>query len=44
MTIPGVGLLTAQFPMRNEVRLLGVSLSSLCAGAADVNTQMALGL
>jgi DNA polymerase IV len=37
-------LLTAQFPMRNEVRLLGVSLSSLCAGAADVNTQMALGL
>jgi len=37
-------LLTAQFPMRNEVRLLGVSLSSLCAVTADVNTQMALGL
>jgi DNA polymerase IV len=37
-------LLTAQFPMRKGVRLLGVSLSSLCASTADVNTQMALGL
>jgi DNA polymerase-4 len=37
-------LLTAQFPMAKGVRLLGVSLSSLCAGTADVSTQMALGL
>jgi DNA polymerase IV len=37
-------LLAAQFPMRKGVRLLGVSLSSLCAGTADVSTQMALGL
>src|SRR6476646_7560544 len=34
-------LLMAQFPMRKGVRLLGVSLSSLCANTADVNTQMA---
>ena len=37
-------LLMAQFPMRKGVRLLGVSLSSLCASTADVDTQMALGL
>ena len=37
-------LLAAQFPMRKEVRLLGVSLSSLCADAADVDTQMTLAL
>jgi DNA polymerase IV len=33
-------LLAAQFPMRKGVRLIGVSLSSLCAGPADVDTQM----
>jgi hypothetical protein len=37
-------LLAAQFPMRKGVRLLGVSLSSLCADAADVDTQMTLAL
>ena len=37
-------LLAARFPMRKGVRLLGVSLSSLCAGAADINTQMTLAL
>jgi len=38
-------LLAAQFPMRKGVRLIGVSLSSLCAAdAADVDTQMALAL
>jgi DNA polymerase-4 len=37
-------LLTAQFPMRKGVRLLGVSLSSLCASTADVNPQMVLQL
>ena len=37
-------LLTAQFPMRKGVRLLGVSLSSLCASAADAYTQMVLEL
>jgi DNA polymerase-4 len=37
-------LLTAQFPMRKGVRLLGVSLSSLCASTTHVNTQMVLGL
>jgi DNA polymerase-4 len=37
-------LLAAQFPMRKGVRLIGVSLSSLCADAADVDTQMALAL
>jgi DNA polymerase-4 len=36
-------LLAAQFPMRKGVRLLGVSLSSLCADA-DVDTQMTLAL
>jgi DNA polymerase-4 len=34
-------LLAAQFPMRKGVRLIGVSLSSLCA---DVDPQMALAL
>ncbi len=33
-------LLAAQFPMRKGVRLLGVSVSSLCAEAAEVDTQM----
>jgi DNA polymerase IV len=33
-------LLAAQFPMRKGVRLLGVSLSSLCADAGDVDPQM----
>src|SRR5262245_48125252 len=37
-------LLAAQFPMRKGVRLLGVSLSSLCADTADVDTQMTLAL
>jgi DNA polymerase IV len=37
-------LLAAQFPMRKGVRLLGVSLSSLCADAAELNTQMTLAL
>jgi DNA polymerase-4 len=37
-------LLAAQFPMRKGVRLIGVSLSSLCADPADVDTQMTLGL
>jgi DNA polymerase IV len=37
-------LLAAQFPMRKGVRLIGVSLFSLCADAADVDTQMALAL
>jgi len=37
-------LLAAQFPMRKGVRLLGVSLSSLCADAAEPNTQMTLEL
>jgi len=37
-------LLAAQFPMRKGVRLLGVSLSSLCADAAEPNTQMTLAL
>jgi DNA polymerase-4 len=37
-------LLAAQFPMRKGVRLLGVSLSSLCADAAKVDTQMILAL
>jgi DNA polymerase-4 len=35
-------LLTAQFPLRKGVRLIGVSLSSLCADAADVDPQMTL--
>ena len=33
-------LLAAQFPMQKGVRLIGVSLSSLCADAANVDTQM----
>ncbi len=37
-------LLAAQFPMRKGVRLLGISLSSLCADATDVDTQMTLAL
>jgi DNA polymerase-4 len=37
-------LLAAQFPLRNGVRLIGVSLSSLCADAGDVDPQMALAL
>jgi DNA polymerase-4 len=37
-------LLAAQFPMRKGVRLLGVSLSSLCADAGGVDPQMTLAL
>jgi len=37
-------LVAAQFPMRKGVRLIGVSPSSLCADAADVDTQMTLAL
>ena len=37
-------LLAAQFPMRQGVRLLGVSLSSLCADAGDIDPQMTLAL
>jgi DNA polymerase-4 len=37
-------LLAAQFPMRKGVRLIGVSLSSLCEDASDVDTQMTLAL
>jgi DNA polymerase-4 len=37
-------LLAAQFPMRKGVRLIGVSLSSLCTVAADFDTQMRLAL
>jgi len=37
-------LLAAQFPMRKGVRLLGVSLSSLCADAVEPDTQMTLTL
>jgi DNA polymerase-4 len=37
-------LLAAQFTMRKGVRLIGVSLSSLCADTADVDTQMSLAL
>jgi DNA polymerase IV len=37
-------LLAAQFPTRKGVRLLGVSLSSLCADAGEVDTQMTLAL
>jgi hypothetical protein len=38
-------LLAAQFPLRKGVRLIGVSLSSLCADdAADIDPQMALAL
>ena len=37
-------LLAAQFPMRKGIRLLGVSLSSLCADAGEVDTQMTMAL
>jgi DNA polymerase IV len=37
-------LLAAQFPMRKGVRLLGVSLSSLCSESVEVDTQMTLAL
>jgi DNA polymerase-4 len=37
-------LLAAQFPMPKRVRLIGVSLSSLCADSADDDPQMALAL
>ena len=37
-------LLAAEFPIRKGVRLLGVSLSSLCADAGEVDTQMTLAL
>jgi DNA polymerase-4 len=37
-------LLAAQFPMRKGVRLLGLSLSSLCADAVEPDTQMTLAL
>jgi DNA polymerase IV len=37
-------LLAAQFPMRKGVRLLGVSLSSLCAEMLEADTQMTLAL
>jgi len=37
-------LLAAQFPMRQGVRLIGVSLSSLCADTAKLDTQMTLAL
>jgi DNA polymerase IV len=37
-------LLVAQFPMRKRVRLIGVSISSLCAGSANVDPQMTLAL
>jgi DNA polymerase IV len=35
-------LLAAQFPMRQGVRLIGVSLSSLCADPTKLDTQMTL--
>jgi DNA polymerase-4 len=37
-------LLTAQFPMPRSVRLIGVSLSSLCAGRKENDPQMTLAL
>jgi hypothetical protein len=37
-------LLAAQFPIWKGVRLLGVSLSSLCAEAVEIDTQMTLAL
>ena len=37
-------LLAAQFPLRKGVRLIGVSLSSLCTDTADVDPQMTLAL
>jgi hypothetical protein len=35
-------LLAGQFPMRKGVRLIGVSLSSLCADPTKLDTQMTL--
>jgi len=35
-------LLTAQFPLRKGVRLIGVSISSLCTDATQVDPQIAL--
>src|SRR5258705_5781280 len=37
-------LVAAQFPMRKGVRLIGVSPSSLCAAAAEVDTRMTLAM
>jgi DNA polymerase-4 len=38
-------ILAVQFPMRKGVRLIGVSLSSLCAGAIkDADPQMTMAL
>src|SRR6266480_5088131 len=37
-------LLAAQFPLRKGVRLIGVSLSSLCADSSEVDPQVALAL
>jgi DNA polymerase IV len=37
-------LLAAQFPMPKAVRLIGVSISSLCANIVDFETQMTLAL
>jgi DNA polymerase-4 len=38
-------ILAVQFPMQKGVRLIGVSLSSLCAGAiSDADPQMTLAL
>jgi DNA polymerase-4 len=37
-------LLAAQFPLRKGVRLIGVSLFSLCAESSEVNPQVALAL
>jgi DNA polymerase IV len=37
-------LLAGQFPMRKGVRLIGVSLSSLCADPTKLDTQMTLTL
>jgi DNA polymerase-4 len=37
-------LLAAQFPLRKGVRLIGVSLSSLCAESSEVDPQVALAL
>jgi DNA polymerase-4 len=37
-------LLAAQFPLQKGVRLIGVSLSSLCADPAKVDKQIALAL
>jgi DNA polymerase-4 len=37
-------LLSAQFPLRKGVRLIGVSLSSLCDESSKVDPQVALAL